>query len=265
MGSNQFGHLFQFTSFGESHGSAMGVVIDGCPAGVTFDEELLLKNLARRRPGQKTESGESIVTARDEKDQPKVLSGVFEGKTLGTPIAVVVENQNQKSQDYDKVKKEPRVGHADDMWSGKFGHWDHRGGGRASARETLNWVIAGSVAQMICQQSFSKMKVTSQLLQVGPVCMEKDGEEALEKLLLKAKEEGESYGAVVSVTVENPPKYLGEPIFKKIKSELAHAYMGINACCGVELGGGFKMALEKGSEVHQKADSVVYGGIRGGM
>ncbi|MDB2426113.1 chorismate synthase, partial [bacterium] len=124
MGANTFGNLFKITTFGESHGPAMGVVIDGCPAGVVFDNELIKSNLARRRPGQS-----SITTSRDEKDEFKILSGVFEGKTLGSPITLVVENTNQKSSDYDEIKKSPRQGHADDLWKSKFTHVDHRGGG----------------------------------------------------------------------------------------------------------------------------------------
>ena len=265
MGSNKFGKIFQWATFGESHGPAMGVVIDGCPAGVFYNKELLLKNLERRRPGQKNSEGQIVVSERDERDQPNILSGIFENKTLGTPIAVVVENQNQKSQDYDELKDKARIGHADDMWQGKFGYRDHRGGGRSSARETLNWVIAGSFAEMFCVMDYPGTKVEARLLQVGPICLEKDGVAALDELLLQAKEQGESYGGVVELRVRRPPKYLGEPIFNKIKAELAHAYMTINACNGVELGGGFDMALQKGSDVHSQEFSDNYGGIRGGM
>jgi chorismate synthase len=255
-GSNTFGKLFRFTTFGESHGPAMGVVIDGCPAGVDYNEKLLLENLAARRPGSSKD-----VSGRDEKDQPEILSGVFENKTLGTPIAVTVKNTNQKSQDYDRVKNQPRTGHADDMWSGKFGQWDHRGGGRASARETVNWVMAGSFAQMFCQQSHPEMTVKAQLVEVGGAPID----DQLSDKLAQAKESGESYGGVVKVLIQNPPRFLGEPIFQKSKSELAHAFMTINACNGVEYGQGFKMAAMKGTEAHSSKDSKNYGGVRGGM
>ena len=161
MSANSFGKIFRWTSFGESHGPALGVVIDGCPAGVQFDEELLLKNLERRRPGQ------SLTSPRKEPDQPRVLSGVFEGKTLGTPIALVIENKDARPQDYEKIKAEPRPGHADDMWKGKFSHVDHRGGGRASARETAARVLAGSVAQMFCQQVHPEISVQGVVESIG--------------------------------------------------------------------------------------------------
>jgi chorismate synthase len=265
MGSNQFGQAFQWTSFGESHGPCMGVVIDGCPAGVTYDEELLVKNLSRRRPGQKTDSGQVIVTGRDESDQPEVLSGLYEGRTLGTPIAVIIRNQDQKSNDYSPVKNTPRRGHADDMWKGKFGHWDFRGGGRASARETVNWVIAGSFAQMFCQSQTPNTKIETEILEIGPLTHPTREPETLESFLLKAKEDGESYGGVVQVRIQKPDPYLGQPIFNKLKAQLVHSFMTINACTGVELGSGFSMARQKGTEVHNQSDVKVYGGIRGGM
>ncbi len=258
-GSNKFGNLFQWTTFGESHGSAMGVVIDGCPAGLEFDESLLHSNLQKRRPGQ------AGTTSRQETDQAEVLSGVFQGKTLGTPIAVVVRNTNQKSQDYDEIQKQPRTGHADDMWQGKFQHWDHRGGARASARETLNWVIAGSVAQMYCLSQCFDLQVAARLKSVGgqSVSAMKQGE--LIEMLEMARSQGESFGAVVEVQIDQAPKFLGEPIFLKAKSEWAKAFMMINACVGVELGDGFQMATSQGTQVHTESDSKVYGGIRGGM
>lgn len=259
MGSNRFGTIFQWTTFGESHGLAMGVVIDGCPAGIPFDEELLLTELNRRKPGSN-----SLVSDRNETDRPEILSGIFENKTLGTPIAVVVRNQDQRSKDYESIKNNPRIGHADDMWKEKFGHSDYRGGGRASARETVNWVIAGSFAQMFCKTQAPETKVKTELLQVGP-WLKKEGPEALTNLLSKAKEDGESYGGIVQLKIEKPPAHLGEPIFNKIKSQLAQAFMSINACCGVELGEGFRAATIKGSEFHTKKDSEVYGGLRGGI
>ncbi len=257
--ANKFGQLFQWSTFGESHGAAMGVVIDGCPAGVTFDGTLLEEKLKSRRPGQN-----ELVSARQESDRPEILSGVFEGKTLGTPIAVIIRNQDARSEDYKDVRSNPRVGHADDSWSCKFGHSDFRGGGRASARETVNWVIAGSFAQMFVQELVPEVRVQARLISVGPL-EENEFATKLNDLLADAKERGDSYGAKIQIKIENPPPFLGEPIFHKIKADLAHAFMSLNAVTGVELGGGFSMTQKKGSEVHLTQKSNVYGGIRGGI
>ncbi|MCB0378735.1 MAG: chorismate synthase [Bdellovibrionales bacterium] len=259
MTNNSFGQIFRWTTFGESHGATMGVVIEGCPAGLEFDFDLLKNFLERRRPGGASVSG------RQELDQPKILSGVFEGKTLGTPIAIIVENSDSRSKDYADIKDRPRRGHADDMWSGKYAHWDHRGGGRASARETVNWVIAGAVARMLCQALHSEMQISSQLLQVGPWKASDSTASDLENLLQEAKAEGESYGALVELKVQQPPSFLGQPIFHKMKSDLTTAFMTTNACVGVELGAGFESVNQKGSEFHQKHKSELYGGIRGGI
>ena len=258
--SNKFGHLFQWATFGESHGSAMGVIIDGCPAGLAYDEALLLEKLGSRRPGNSQGTSD-----RKELDQPEILSGIFENKTLGTPIAVIVRNTSQRSQDYDAIKETPRVGHADDVWKNKFSHSDHRGGGRASARETVNWVIAGAFAQMYCQSQNSKIKVQASLTQVGSKKVSGVKDIELLEMLEQAKVEGESFGALIELKVENPPAFIGEPVFKKIKSELSSAFMTINACCGVELGDGFALAQKKGTEVHSNMESEVYGGSRGGI
>ncbi len=259
-GSNQFGRLFQWTTFGESHGPAMGVVIDGCPAGLNFDHELLQKNLQARRPGSS-----QAVSARQEKDQPEILSGLFENKTLGTPIAIVVKNEDQRPQDYDSLREQSRIGHADDLWKNKFGHSDHRGGGRASARETLNWVIAGSVAQMFCLSQSPQIKVKAEILSVGDLKIQSLQDPQLIEKLNRAQKEGESYGATASLTIKKTPALLGEPVFLKLKSELARAMMMINACCGVELGHGFLLASLKGSELHQDSINPAYGGLRGGI
>ncbi len=258
-GSNKFGSLFQWSTFGESHGPAMGVVIDGCPAGVEFDEALLVDRLAKRRPGGPG------TTARVESDQPEILSGVFQGKTLGTPIAVMVRNQNAQSTDYDEIKAQPRIGHADDLWTKKFGEWDHRGGGRASARETVNWVIAGAVAEMFCLAAQANVRVQAVLTTVGGEPVKGTSDPQLLERLQKAKLEGESFGAVIEVRVKNPPPLIGEPVFLKAKSEFTKAFMMINACSGVELGGGFHLANQKGTEVHKSHESADYGGVRGGM
>ena len=257
--SNRFGKLFSWTSFGESHGTAMGVVIDGCPSGVAYDEALLLENMAARRPGQ------AGTSTRSEKDHPEILSGIFENQTLGTPIAIMVRNTDQKSKDYDAIKINPRRGHADETWSNKFGLRDYRGGGRASARETLNWVIAGSFAEMFLRDAKDLVSVESHLTQVGGSLVTGLNDPKLVNLIDEARDQGDSLGAVLEVRIKNPTSGLGEPVFAKLKSTLANAYFGINACCGVELGGGFSLATMKGSQVHRQSDSSVYGGILGGI
>ncbi|RYZ85736.1 MAG: chorismate synthase, partial [Proteobacteria bacterium] len=167
MSANTFGNRFQVTSFGESHGVALGAIIDGCPAGVPFDLEILKKELARRRPGQST-----IVSGRNEEDVPEVLSGVFENKTLGTPIAVIIRNKDQRSEDYKEIAFAPRPGHADDLWRTKFGHSDHRGGGRSSGRETIARVIGGAIAQMMLKELVPEMQVHAFATRIGPIGFE---------------------------------------------------------------------------------------------
>ena len=263
MAANTFGQRFQMMSFGESHGSAYGVVIDGMPAGVKYDESLLLKNLSRRKPGSS-----AFVTGRTESDQPEILSGYFEGKSLGTPIAVVVKNENQKSGDYDQIQNEPRIGHADDTWKDKFGHSDHRGGGRSSGRETLNRVIAGSFAQMLMQQVSSGIQVFAYAKQIGNTQIKEAHSELpkdIQTLLEKAKTEGESYGGVVECRLSGVPANLGQPVFHKFKADLAQAMLSLGATTGFELGAGFEGTAMKGTEFHNKMISENYGGIRGGI
>ncbi|MCB0389990.1 MAG: chorismate synthase [Bdellovibrionales bacterium] len=267
---NSFGQIFKIHTFGESHGPAMGVVIDGCPAGLEWQEDILRNNLQKRRPGQS-----EIVSGRNESDDFEILSGVFQAKTLGTPIAIVVKNRDAQSQDYiDKnglQKFSNRVGHADDLWFEKFGHADFRGGGRASGRETLSRVIAGSVAEMLVKQLSPETSVKSYVHAIADFTVDDNKSTPLEKqepvvnFLMKAKEQGKSYGGIAAIEVEAPPKYLGEPVFKKIKSELTAAYMSVGASCGVELGAGFKSTMAEGSEFHNRNQQEVYGGIRGGM
>lgn len=287
-GSNSFGKLYTFTSFGESHGAALGVVIDGCPAGVEISADVLQKDLDRRRPGQKDVSGQVLVSARDEADQVEILSGVFEGRTLGTPLMCVVRNRDQRSGDYQKDSS--RIGHADDVWKNKFSHSDHRGGGRSSGRETLARVLAGSVARQFLRQRYSDLKVTSFVRAIGDAQLETRELEQLSqglqngslvvddysarfpqnrmdvaKLLSDAKDAGESYGGVIETWIDGAPAALGEPIYYKLKNVLASAAMSIGATCGVEFGDGFEMARRKGTEVHTEATSKVYGGLRGGV
>ncbi|MBC7371340.1 MAG: chorismate synthase [Bdellovibrionaceae bacterium] len=283
MSANSFGSRFVVTTFGESHGAALGVVIDGCPANVTFDESLLLKNLARRRPG-----GE-LVSQRQEADTPEILSGIFEGKTLGTPIAMIIRNADQKSQDYDSIKKTPRVGHADDVWKNKFGHVDHRGGGRSSGRETVSRVLAGAVAEMYCKQSVPALKLTAYSDRVGPFTIS-DSERAevwsrdvdqftarfpstqhekVKELLTIAQTQGESYGGSAEIRVLGVPAGLGQPVFHKLKADMAQAYMSIGATSGIDIGDSTvdsaAASENRGTEFHQQAQSSKYGGVRGGI
>lgn len=282
MSANQFGSRFVITSFGESHGAALGVVIDGCPAGVDFDHTLITKQMERRRPGN--HGSGHIVSGRQESDQVEILSGVFEGKTLGTPIAMIVRNQDARSGDYSQIKNSPRAGHADDVWKKKFGHSDHRGGGRSSGRETVSRVMAGSVARMYMHQLSPQTRVMGYAAQIGPLVLT-DAEKALapkadidacqarfpaknqkevSELLKTAQETGESYGGVAEILIENPPAHLGQPVFHKLKSDLAMAFLSVGAANGFELGAGFTATQTPGTAFHTP-ESEVYGGIRGGV
>lgn len=279
MSANSFGSRFVITTFGESHGTALGVVIDGCPANLNFDEALLLKQMARRRPG-----GE-LVSQRKEEDLPEILSGVFEGKTLGTPITMIVRNKDPKSQDYEQIRNAARAGHADDVWQQKFGHRDHRGGGRSSGRETVARVMAGAVAQMLCRQLAPELQLKSYISQVGNFVLspaEKQNvwdqevdsftarfpsaqHEKVRELLTMAQSQGESYGGTAEIRIKGSPRGLGQPVFHKLKADLAAAYMGVGATAGVELGAGLEAAQNKGTEFHKDSQSENYGGIRGGI
>lgn len=281
MSANSFGQIFKFVSFGESHGGALGVVIEGCPAGVRFNHELLNLNLQRRRPGQS-----SITTARNEPDVPEILSGVFENRTLGTPICIIVRNEDQKSADYSKIKSEPRIGHADDVWSAKFGHVDYRGGGRSSGRETLARVMAGSVAQMLCQEIEPEIKIKSYASAIADFSLNEterneiwnvdtwqldsrfpsqEKNAAICKLLESARAEGESYGGQVEVQMKNVPAGLGQPVFHKFKADMAAAVMSIGATTSFEFGAGAASTVQKGTDFHKNFISESYGGIRGGL
>ncbi len=237
------------------------MVISGCPAGVKYDEKILLDWLERRRPGRS-----QTVTARGEADQPEILSGVFEGRTLGTPICVIVRNKDARSSDYETLRTRPRAGHADDVWQNKFGVSDHRGGGRSSGRETLARVIGGAFAQMFLNSVSLNVRITSSPLKIGEIQITDDEAQKaeVEKYLLGLKAEGDSVGGIVRVTIEGHGAGLGQPVFRKLKSDLAAAMMSVGAVTGVELGGGFALAEKKGTEVHGRDESV-YGGIRGGI
>lgn len=280
---SSFGSHFSFTSFGESHGPALGVVIQGMPSRVLFRKDLLSVHLARRRPG-----ANALVSSRQESDEAEVLSGIYEGKTLGTPIAVIVRNMDARSEDYSAL--EPRQGHADDVWLQKFTISDPRGGGRSSGRETLARVVAGSFAQMLSQSLYPGLSVVGfaksisgyelqsgdlvtleQELSVGFVDKfaarfpSKIQAPLVEKLLLTAKEEGKSYGGVVEIWVDGVPAGLGQPVFHKLKADLASAMMSVGATIGVEFGEGFQASKAEGSEFHSRPDHEQYGGIRGGI
>lgn len=256
---NSFGQLFKVTSFGESHGPALGAVIEGCPAGVIWDDGYLIDFLERRRPGSS-----NLVSERNEADQFEILSGVFEAKTLGTPIALIVKSKDQRSADYTAIQENPRAGHADDMWKEKFSHSDHRGGGRSSGRETVARVLAGAVAKNFLHQVHPEIQIQSKALQVGPLLNESsDFPAKLEALLLKAKSEGQSYGGLAEIKIMGAPQGLGEPVFMKLKSELTAALMSVGAVVGVELGDGFASVSKEGVAFH--SEKTGYGGIRGGM
>lgn len=285
MSASQIGQRFQVTSFGESHGAALGVVIDGCPAGVVFDEALLTRELERRRPGVRAEtSSQQVVSARGEGDVPEVLSGVFEGKTLGTPIAIITRNQDQRSQDYSEIKNSPRAGHADDVWKDKFGHSDHRGGGRSSGRETVSRVMAGAVAQMLLKSLVPSLKVMAYTSNVGALALAPEDRAQLGKinpddyearfpssqhlqvrdLLKQTQASGDSLGGWAELWIRGVPSGLGQPVFHKLKADLAMALMSIGAVNGVELGDGFEASTKSGVEFHRGSEEV-YGGIRGGI
>ena len=285
MAGNQFGLLFRVTTFGESHGPALGCVIDGCPAGLPWDQPLLEKALARRRPGR-----DPLASARREPDEARVLSGVYRGRTLGTPIALVIFNEDARPGDYPSDSPLPRQGHADDLWERKFGTADPRGGGRASGRETAARVAAGAVAAMLLRALSPETKVTAFAHRIGPFTLDPDeaaaaraGQEdqldayparfpsqvegpRVEALLLQAKEEGESWGGAATVAIQRPPAGLGAPVFRKLKADLAAAFLGVGGTAGVEIGEGFASAAARGSGFHAPRRALSpYGGIRGGL
>lgn len=261
MDANIFGRILKFASFGESHGPAMGAVIFGMPAGVSLNQALLIAELDKRRPGTSART-----SARQEADVPEILSGFHEGKSLGTPIAVVVRNTDAKSADYAPLEaalSEGRVirpGHADDLWRDKFGHSDVRGGGRASGRETLTRVIAGSMAQMFLQSQNQNVRVEAQIERVGPYTW---AEAESMRLLENAREQGESWGGVIRVRLSGVPRGLGQPIFAKLKSEIAEALLSIGASAGIYFGDDFEDFQKPGTQFHAKPSA--YGGLRGGI
>ena len=284
---NVFGNILTLTTFGESHGEAIGGVIDGMPAGVAVDMDFVQHELDRRRPGQSR-----ITTARQEADHVEVLSGVFEGTTTGCPIGFVVRNGNQHSQDYDNLRRLFRPSHADYTYTQKYGLRDHRGGGRSSARETISRVVGGAFAKLALRQL--GINVTAYTSQVGSISLGRDYRQfvfslietnpvrcpdpatakAMEQLILDVKAEGDTIGGVVTCIVEGCPVGLGEPAFSKLHSALGSAMLSINAVKGFELGDGFDICARRGSEVndifynagdHIGLRSNHSGGIQGGI
>jgi chorismate synthase len=287
MSGNTFGRIFRLTTFGESHGAAIGGIIDGCPAGLELHLDTVRREMARRRPGQS-----ALTTERDEEDGVEFLSGIFEGKTTGAPVAFSIKNRDQRSADYDELKNVFRPSHADFTYQEKYGIRDHRGGGRSSARETACRVAAGAVAKMLLARY--GISVNAFVRQVGTVSLSEDyfsGDietaetndvrcpdpvkaREMDALISKVKSEGDSVGGVIQCLIKNLPVGLGEPVFDKFHAVMAHAMMSINAAKGFELGSGFDGAQLKGSQANDvftskegKVQTVTNhsGGVQGGL
>jgi len=258
MAGNSFGQLFKITSFGESHGLALGCIVDGCPPGLEISEDDIQKEIERRRTGQSR-----FTSQRQEPDRVKILSGVFEGKTTGTPLGLLIENVDQKPKDYSDIKDLFRPGHADFTYQKKYGIRDYRGSGRASARETVMRVAAGAIAKKFLREQFST-EIRGYLAQLGPITYDnfhwdevnnnpfffpdKNKVKQLEDFITQLRRDGNSIGARINVVASNVPVGLGEPVFSKLDSDIASAMMGINAVKGVEIGDGFQVVEQKGSE-----------------
>jgi len=260
MSGNSFGKLFVVTSFGESHGSAIGCIVDGCPPGLSLTEADLQGDLDRRKPGTSRHT-----TQRRESDEVQILSGTFEGKTTGTPIALLIYNEDQRSKDYGNIKDQFRPGHADYTYTQKYGFRDYRGGGRSSARETAMRVAAGGIAKKYLYEQCG-IQVRGYLSQLGPLkvdnvdwsevnnnpffCPDAEMVPAMENYMDALRKEGESIGAKITIVASGVPVGLGEPIFDRIDADIAHAMMSINAVKGIEIGAGFDCIDQKGS-VHR--------------
>ena len=282
MAGNSFGNLFRLTTFGESHGRAIGGVLDGCPAGIELDVQAIQNDLNRRKPGQS-----AIVTQRKEPDSVEVYSGVFEGKTTGTPIGFAIHNTNQKSKDYSHIKDSYRPSHADYVYDKKYGFRDYRGGGRSSARETASRVVGGAIAK----QFIRPITINAYVSQVGEIKLEKPYQEldfgkietnpvrcpdpgmakSMEDYIKIIKKQGDTIGGVISCVAKNVPIGLGEPVFDKLHAELGRAMLSINAVKGFEYGSGFNGVTMKGSEHNDafNADGTTQtnqsGGVQGGI
>ena len=282
MAGSTFGNYFKLTTFGESHGEAIGGVIDGCPAGVSIDLVAIENQMMRRRPGQST-----IVTQRKEADTVRFLSGIFEGKTTGSPIGFIIENTNQKSADYTHIKDSYRPSHADYTFDKKYGHRDYRGGGRSSARETACRVAAGAIAS----QLLGAIAITGYVSSVGDLSLDTPYQvldfntvdsnvvrcpdaEMASKMIAKIKEvkkQGDTIGGIITCVIQNVPVGLGEPVFDKLHAQLGKAMLSINAVKGFEFGSGFKGATMNGSEHNDlfnqdgTTKSNLSGGVQGGI
>ncbi|ALP42024.1 chorismate synthase [Aeromonas schubertii] len=280
MAGNTIGQLFRVTTFGESHGLALGAIVDGCPPGLEITEADLQRDLDRRKPGTSR-----YTTQRREPDEVKILSGVFEGKTTGTSIGLLIENTDQRSKDYSEIKDLFRPGHADYTYHQKYGLRDYRGGGRSSARETAMRVAAGAIAKKYLAQVHG-IEIVGYLSQLGPIKAEAFDAaqieqnpfffsdagklDALDEFMRALKKEGDSIGAKVQVVARNVPVGLGEPVFDRLDADIAHAMMGINAVKGVEIGDGFAVVEQKGSRHRDEMGPQGFasnhaGGVLGGI
>ena len=282
MAGNTFGKLLKLTTFGESHGIAIGGIIEGCPAGITLDFERIALEMARRKPGQS-----KIVSQRKEADEVQFLSGIFEGKTTGTPIGFIIPNENQKTEDYSHLKDSFRPSHADYVYEKKYGIHDYRGGGRSSARETACRVVGGAVAKQIIPD----IKINAFVSSVGDISIDKpyqdldfsliesnvvrcpDIETAakMEQLITQVKKEGDTIGGIITCVIQNVPIGIGEPVFDKLHAELGKAMLSINAVKGFEFGSGFCGATMAGSQHNDlynedgTTKTNLSGGIQGGI
>lgn len=280
MSGNTFGKLFTVTSFGESHGPAIGCIIDGCPPGLELNEADMQRDLDRRKPGTSRHT-----TQRREEDKVQILSGVFEGKTTGTPIALIIQNTDQRSMDYSKIMDRFRPGHADYTYTKKYGFRDYRGGGRSSARETAMRVAAGALAKKYLKK-FCGIEIRGYLSQLGPIkidkidwgqveqnpffCPDTDKVPEMEAYMDALRKAGNSVGARINVVASGLPVGLGEPIFDRLDADIAYAMMGINAAKGVEIGAGFNCIGQKGTEHRDEMTPAGFlsnhaGGILGGI
>ncbi len=280
MAGNSIGQLFRVTTFGESHGLALGCIVDGVPPGIPLTEADLQPDLDRRRPGSS-----KYTTQRREPDQVKILSGVFEGMTTGTSIGLLIENTDQRSQDYSEIKDLYRPGHADYTYDQKYGRRDYRGGGRSSARETAMRVAAGAIAKKYLQLKYG-MTIRAYLAQMGDIecelkdwqqveqnpffCPDSDKLPALDQLIRDLKKQGDSIGAKINLVASSVPAGLGEPVFDRLDADLAHALMSINAVKGVEIGDGFAVVTQRGTQHRDpiRCEGFVSnhaGGILGGI
>jgi chorismate synthase len=287
MSANTFGKLFCITTFGESHGVALGGIIDGCPAGLEIDLAFIQSELERRKPGQS-----KITTQRKEADEVKFLSGIFEGKTTGTPIGFIIENEDQKSKDYDYLKENFRPSHADYTYEVKYGIRDHRGGGRSSARETVSRTVAGAIAKLLLLKN--GIVVNAYVSQVGNIvcdtnyknldfsktennmvrCPDEKMAETMITYIEEIKKQGDTIGGTVSCVIQGLPVGIGEPVFDKLHADLGKAMLSINAAKGFDYGSGFEDMDKKGSElndafemVDNKVSTITNhsGGIQGGI